>query len=210
MHAFRAGVLLLLSATAAGAQEVGVFASAARSEHEELRRPTGVGAFAAVTPLPFLSLRGTYQEQSYTRDHSLTVCDTYWPEFENCVQEGVEQGARLSTWSAAALLRVRVAGRMYLEVGGGPSRSRVRGIARTESGRGLGHIYPEGEQDGVVMVAGTVVERPLGVPVSASVEATRSRVDFTGCATDVGTPFCGTARLTEVRIGLRYRFFRFF
>ncbi|HEX2189948.1 MAG TPA: hypothetical protein VHG51_13670, partial [Longimicrobiaceae bacterium] len=201
-----AGLLAGLAAPAAS-QEVGVFASGARSDQLEMRRPLGLGAYVAVSPVSFLKVRLSYQEQAAREDRLDTVCDTYWPEFRNCVGEGVRSEGRMRTVSGLLLGVVPVGRRVRLEAGAGRSRTRVELDLRSDSGRGLGVVVPEGEeQRGVVLHAGAALERVLGTPLGAMLEAERRQVDFEGCVMDVGAPFCGTSRFHELRVGLRYRF----
>jgi hypothetical protein len=205
-----AGALLAaaVTATPAAAQEVGAFASAARSDQTELRRPVGWGAYAAVSPLPFVKLRISYHEQSAGGRRRETVCDAYWPVFENCTPEGVRRDAWMRTVSVLVLGTVPVTRRLRVEAGAGRSRSRVTLDLRSESGRELGVFVPEDEeQPGTVLHAGAVLERVLGSRLAATVEAGRQEVEFDGCVQDVGAPFCGSSRFHELRMGVRYRFF---
>jgi hypothetical protein len=195
--------LLLAAAAPAGAQDVALFATGGTSDHQDLRRPLGYGAYASVPLLSFLAVRVGFDQQTSTVSREHTVCDSYWPHFAGCEAETLQRRTRLGTWGAAAMLHAQVAPGVRLEVGGGPTRTTLQTTHTTESGRNPGDVMPMDTQRGFAWIGGATLRRPFGLSVTPVAEVVRHRYDFDGCYTDVGTPFCGRTTVTELRLGVR-------
>ncbi|CAN5522367.1 hypothetical protein BH24GEM3_BH24GEM3_01410 [soil metagenome] len=203
-------ILLLLTASqahAAQAQEVGAFASAGWSEQTELPHPRGYGVFLTTPSLGFFALRLSYDEQESRSERQETVCDSYWPSYTNCTQERVRSDVTLRSLRLGVLARVDASSRVRLGLGGGRSLSRVNADIRgKESGRTLGLVMPEDRQHGSFLLVTADLQRILGTPLFLSSTASGHTVRFDGCATDSYIPFCGTQTITELQLGLGYRF----
>jgi hypothetical protein len=197
------GAALLLAAAPVDAQEMALFATGGTSEHQDLRRPLGYGAYASVPLLSFLAVRVGFDQQTSTVSREHTVCDSYWPHFAGCEAETLQRRTRLGTWGAAAMLGAEVAPGVRVEAGGGPTRTTLQSTNTNESGRHSGDVMPQGAQRGFAWIGGVTLRRPFGLSFTPVAEVVRHRYDFDGCAQDAGAPFCGETTVTELRLGIR-------
>lgn len=185
------------------AQTVQAGWASGRSDFSALERPTGWSARLSVPVVSVLHVQVGARNLEDDRRFGATICDLYWPQNLGCEQETVRSDIDLTS------LQVGVGARFALgrsvELGGGVFRARheLSGDQRGEtSGRSAGSYIPGRSIDAWGGAAELLwrVEGSRRLVVWARGEA--QPLDFKGCVTDVGTPFCGEEWLSVVELGL--------
>lgn len=196
---------VLLGVVPCHAQEVGVLIGRGTSDFSEFASPTSIAlqAHLPIRSLPFLHVAGAYRS---SRDEDVLagrVCDQYWPLYSGCLEEGIAYDTRLTQWEAGFGLRLHATERIELRAGLRAVWSRLEGSSvGAETGRSAGRFYPSGWTRSTALSAG-VSWAPLSTRHLRVLGQFRSAIlDMRGCATDVGTPFCGRNGVTTFELGI--------
>jgi hypothetical protein len=200
-----AGAVLGMPSTGVS-QEIGVYHVSASSDLSEIASADGVGLYGRVFPSSWLSIRGALYRQTETAGRRGIVCTQYVPEV-GCGEEEVRTDTRLRGFAATAAARHRPLSFLELEAGAGLSLNQVLADERTESGR-RSSLYQLRSNQAGWLVLGSVRVRPVeALPLTLEAGATHHRLLLRGCAADHDLqydPFCGSADLREVRLGVGY------
>lgn len=98
-----------LLASDSTAQEVGGFATVGWSNIDELGDPRGAGFSLSWFPVDRLGARFEYTRTESSARWASGTCDSYWPAYEGCVEETVENESRHDVFDwALVLVPVRV------------------------------------------------------------------------------------------------------
>lgn len=200
-----AALLVPITASPASSQELGVALGRGSSDFLEMDSPWS-WAVQVLVPLgipPNLRLAGGYRVHGEEGRRAGTVCDTYWPEFAGCREEGVVHETRLTRWEVGLVIGADVADRLEIRGGGFRVRNDLDGSSEgAETGRGAGNFYPDGITWNTAFVAGLAWMPWADGRLGALGRVRRETLDFEGCVTDVGTPFCGATALTTLEVGV--------
>ncbi|MGD2071122.1 MAG: hypothetical protein PVI57_20805 [Gemmatimonadota bacterium] len=210
MRAHTETVLLLLllagSAPVPGAvraQEITASAGVGHSGFESLGHPSVVSLEVALPLVSSLRLTGRWRRVDGGRRFDGTTCDAYWPIFEACREEAIETDADLDQWQVGLRVGLPATGRVRLHLGVARVRSRLRGSSRgVETGRSAGDYLPGEAVWHTALSLGVRTEPLASGLLQAGLRLQSQPLDLRGCATDVGTPFCGSERLTTLEATL--------
>lgn len=175
-----------------------------RSAYDRLGSPVVAGA-----ELRSLQVAGVHLRFGARRawDHVSVdgrTCDIGWPYFEGCQDEAVRTDITMtSKWFGLGYGLRR--GANSLEVGIRRTRHQLDGEARgVDTGRPDAQFIPGDPIDrwGFDVSVGRLLgrSRHFGWRLTYSFDPT----DFHGCATDVGTPFCGGATVHVLSLGFGF------
>lgn len=196
----------LVLATPAAAQQVGVGATRAVSDNPELADAEGLAAHARFEVRPGWSLAFFLERLTAKTAKEGLVCRNYMPLID-CGREETRNEVRLSGLRLA-VVRTLVSGeRGRGGVGVGMSFSQIHTESRgVESGLQGDLFEPTGGQVGALaFLSGGVAPIPdFGLMVTAKV--TSHWVNFDACSETRYDPFCTSALLHEIQLGLAYRF----
>ena len=199
-----AATALLLVPFGTAAQEVTLSGGLGDSGFDALDRPGVVSVEVGVPVFRFFRVVGGWRRVSETGREGGTTCDSYWPGFEGCLQEPVETEARLTQWQFG--LRAGLPLHPWVELHAGVARVRSRLDGSSEgvgTGRSAGDYFPEDEAVwDTALAAEARTGRMMGGHFRLRLLVQSHELDLQGCVTDVGTPFCGSERLTTVELGV--------
>jgi hypothetical protein len=199
-------VSLALGPSSLAGQEFGVFLSQGEVSHQEFLDPAGFGAYLIFDPLPYLRFEGsfTHYDASATRIGEACI---YLDPRHDCELENLRSTSDMEGVSLAAIPHFSPAEWIDLGLGGGASFMHLGLEIETESERFVNVLKPTGGQTGAFLV-GQVKLTPLPrLPLVLSVGFQTQWVRFSGCSPDPLTydPYCGTAQVRELRLGVGYR-----
>jgi hypothetical protein len=189
-------------------QELGIFYTAARSDHVELPSPMGFGAFARWQVADGWLLRLSYHRSKEETSKIGTVCDQYSQRI-NCRQEPTETTVTFSGLRGSFARALRLGSRVELSLGGGLSFNSVQPKAFSLNGRVADMLVPNTGQLGYLALLSATVAPFRRAPVMLVGGYTNHWVNFNGCSGEDPPqydPFCGWGILKEFELGLSYVF----
>lgn len=201
-------LLLLLAGAGPGpgavrAQEITASAGVGHSGFESLDRPAVVSLEVAFPLVSSLRLTGGWRRVDGGRRFAGTTCDAYWPLFEACREEEIETDADLGQWQVGLRVGLPVTGPVGLQLGVARVRSRLRGSSRgVETGRSAGDYFPDEAVWHTALSLEVRTEPLVSDRLQVGFRLQSQPLDLRGCVTDVGTPFCGSERLTTLEATL--------
>lgn len=132
------------------------------------------------------------------------TCASYWPENAGCVEEPIARDAQLIQLEVG--LGTGLGLGPHLELRGailGAQTLLAAGSEGVETGRSAGNYYPQSTHRGLAAM-GEVAWRGLTDRLGLVGRVRTQALDFRGCVTDMGTPFCGEERLLTYEIGMTF------
>lgn len=178
------------------------------SGHPELPSPGGYGAFALIPLSSWMDLRLSYDHITQDSKGPGEVCGHYAPNLM-CRPEPVETSTSLGNLGFALLptIQVRDVFRVSVGPGFGMTQISARSIG-TLSGRRANFETPKTAQlgySGLLSISATPTRL---VPLTVVGTAAAHWIEFKGCVSyeEVYAPFCGKNRITELGLGLAFRF----
>lgn len=198
--------LLLFFCPPAAAQELGVFATVANSDHVEFPSPTGFGASALFEITPSLLVRLSIQRVSDETVKIGTVCRVYSPRIE-CGPEMTETSITLTGFRAGLLWAHGAGDSFRFGLGGGGSFNQAGAEANGVSGRRADFLLPHGASLGAYGSVSLAVAPYPSIPFRITGGLTSHWAFFGVCSGEdppVYDPLCETGRFTEFEIGLAY------
>jgi hypothetical protein len=199
--------LLMASAPAASAQEIGVSLLWAQSENAELLEPGGVRGFVQWESQSSWLFRLSLQSLSQDSEKEGAVCTVYSPRI-GCRAEHVETSASLGTFRLEVMRALRLGEWLRIGAGGGASISSLSATSLGESGNNADLNLPRTAQIGFVALLSADISPVRGIPLKLTGEISRHWVGFNACARleDIYSPFCGLTAYREIAVGLAYSF----
>jgi hypothetical protein len=134
------------------------------------------------------------------------TCDTYWPSYDNCVDETTRSEASLSTWTLGVYFEDEASRRARFGGGVGFEISRV---SATERGLATGREIPLAAT-GQTIGAGAIFLRAgiaprLSWPLEVQAGIRFETPSWGDCPTDIAGGVCGASGLLGWSVGLGYR-----
>lgn len=202
-----ASLLLMASAPAAAAQQIGASLLWGQSENAEFLEPGGVRGFVQWEALSSWLFRLSLQSLSQDSEKEGTVCTVYFPRI-GCRVEHVETSASLGSFRLEVLRALRLGEWLRIGAGGGMSLSSLTVTSLGESGNNADLNLPRTGQIGYVALLSADIAPVGGVPLKLTGTLSRHWVDFNACASmeDIYDPFCGITTYREIAVGLAYSF----
>jgi hypothetical protein len=206
LPAFLAALAVVLPPAVAG-QAIAVSVGGGRTGFGELDAPYTLGVELRSMELGGLTLRGGVRRARQAETRVGTTCDSYWPDAVGCVSEELDSGFTLTSWWAGLGYRVHVTPIFFLDGAVRRLRHRLDGAVRgVDTGRRTSTYVPD---DPIVRWGyqlGAGARLPVGLPLSVTLRYAAEPMDFRGCVTDTGTPFCGASTLRALSLGLEASF----
>ena len=207
-------LLVWTQAIPASAQEIGLFGGHAWSDRPRSGDPAFFGIRFQYRPVSRLGARVEYTGYSSSPRWVATTCDAYWPFYENCRDETVENGMRLRSYdfSIVAVPLLLHGWRVDLAVGISQNalEQEVRGVETgrilyTTEGYGgepfediLSFLGRGGNGSVQAVTLSRVGIREL--PIVLGVSYRRRSVDTPSCGTDSYCLYTGDLHLSELAL----------
>jgi hypothetical protein len=208
-HLAFAGIIFVLGALPgqAASQEFGVLAGHGSSDFPELGSPSSLAAQLSV-PLDrrkIVRLVGAYRLRLDRGERPGTVCDFYWPVYSACTEEPVAHDTRLTQMEAGMAVGFPLTERIEARVSAVRVRSALKGSSKgAVTGRDPGSFYPDEPVWSTAGVGGLAWRPRTTIPLSLVAQFRIEKLNFRGCATDVGIPFCNENTLATLEAGLAW------
>jgi hypothetical protein len=189
--------------------DAGAFVSIARTGFRELGHPTGAGLSITWPLRDIVGLRLEASRMTSSPRWTATTCDEYWPSYEGCREETVENDVRDNHYAASLIVSPLRLGAWRLEGILGFSRIDLEHeIAGVETGRPLNRSPDEEGEWHASWGAALVRDGVVTDRLRARLEWHHARVDGPPCGTDIYCPPWAVEGfgLDEARLGASWRF----
>lgn len=199
-----------LDRTAAGAQEVAVFAHRGASDLVQLESTDGFGLAGRFPLLEWLDVMVSLSRRTGASAGVEEVCSQWQPRWQ-CYEEPVAYESDIEEAGFLLLPSLLETDHLRIAAGGGMSLNKFHSKGEGDSGRPVAVNMPSGAQRGFIGLVDVTLSPGRRSPWALVAAARIHRAELDGCvAQGVDLPvvehFCGFYTFKEVNLGVALRF----